>query len=106
MKCENVSNDLISYLDMRMDSAERREMEEHLAGCAACRTRAEEFRGVRNMLGELPAIEPSFGFIATIAPPSAYGSAAALASWIPTRSAFSAARWRPTSSVSWSDSPA
>lgn len=62
MKCEDVSNHLIAYLDMRMDSAERREVEAHLAGCAACRARAEGFRSVQNMLEELPAIEPSFGF--------------------------------------------
>jgi len=66
MKCEDVSNNLIAYLDMRMDSAERREVEEHLANCVACRARAEEFRGVSNLLGEMPAIEPSMGFDARI----------------------------------------
>jgi len=62
MKCEDVSNNLIAYLDMRMDSAERREMEEHLAGCAACRARADEFRQIWKVMDELPAIEPSLGF--------------------------------------------
>jgi len=66
MKCEDVSNNLIAYLDMRMDSVERREVEDHLANCAACRTRAEEFRGISNLLGEMPAIEPSMGFDARI----------------------------------------
>ena len=66
MMCEDVSNNLIAYLDMRMDSVERREVEEHLANCAACRARAEEFRGVSNLLGEMPAIEPSMGFDARI----------------------------------------
>lgn len=66
MKCEDVSVELISYVDRQMDSAERRELDDHLANCPACRTRAEEFRSVSNLLGELPPIEPSFGFDARI----------------------------------------
>lgn len=66
MKCEQVSNELIAYLDHRMDSAERREIEEHLADCASCRQRAEEFRAVANLMDEVPAIEPSLGFDARI----------------------------------------
>jgi len=66
MKCEEVSNELIAYLDRRMDSAERREMEEHLASCTACRARAEEFRSVSGLLDEMPGIEPPFGFDARV----------------------------------------
>lgn len=66
MKCEEVSNELIAYLDHRMDSAERREVEEHLAGCVACRARAGEFRQVWKVMDEVPAIEPSLGFDARI----------------------------------------
>ena len=66
MKCEEVSKELIGYLDRRANSAERREVEEHLLECAACRTRAEEFRGVWSALEEVPAIEPSFGFDAHV----------------------------------------
>jgi len=66
MKCEQVSDELIAYLDRRMDSAERREVEEHLAGCAACRARAEEFRSISSVMDEMPAIEPSLGFDARI----------------------------------------
>lgn len=66
MKCEEVSKGLIAYLDMRMDSAERHEVEEHLVNCAACRARAEEFRSVSSLLGEMPSIEPSFGFDARV----------------------------------------
>lgn len=66
MKCEKVSQELIAYLDGRMDSAERRETEEHLAGCAACRGRAEEFRRVWSVMDEVPVIEPSFGFDARV----------------------------------------
>jgi len=66
MKCEDASNELIGYLDRRANSAERREVEEHLAACAACRMRAEEFRKVWNVLDELPAHEPSFAFDAKV----------------------------------------
>jgi anti-sigma factor RsiW len=62
MKCEEAEKGLIAYLDRRADSADRREMEDHLEGCAACRTRAEEFRGIWSVMDEVPVIEPSFGF--------------------------------------------
>ncbi|HTR46233.1 MAG TPA: zf-HC2 domain-containing protein [Verrucomicrobiae bacterium] len=66
MKCEDVSKGLIAYLDRRTDSAERHEIEEHLAHCADCRARAGEFRGVWSAMDELPAVEPSFGFDARV----------------------------------------
>jgi anti-sigma factor RsiW len=64
--CEDVSKGLIAYMDQRASSAERRDVEKHLSGCAACRTRVEEFGRVRSVLDELPAIEPSFGFDARV----------------------------------------
>lgn len=66
MKCEDVSKELIAYLDRRANSAERMEVEDHLAGCAGCRKRAEEFRKVWNVLDEMPIEEPSLGFDARI----------------------------------------
>ena len=66
MKCEDVSKELIAYLDRRANSAERMEVEDHLATCAGCRTRAEEFRKVWNVLDEMPIEEPSLGFDARI----------------------------------------
>jgi anti-sigma factor RsiW len=66
MKCEDVSNQLIAYLDRRANSAERLEVEEHLAGCAACRTRAEEFRKLWTVLDEVPLVEPSAAFDAKV----------------------------------------
>jgi anti-sigma factor RsiW len=66
MKCEDVSKELIGYLDRRANSAERRQVEEHLAECGACRTRAEQFRQLWSVLEEVPAIEPSFGFDARV----------------------------------------
>lgn len=66
MKCEDVSRELIGYLDRRANSAERRQVEDHLAECAACRARAGEFRELWSVLEEVPAIEPSFGFDARV----------------------------------------
>jgi len=65
-KCEEISKGLIAYLEQRANPAERRDMEKHLAGCAACRTRAEEFRALWKVMEEVPAIEPSFGFDARV----------------------------------------
>jgi anti-sigma factor RsiW len=66
MKCEDVEKGLIAFVDERASAAERRDVESHLAGCAVCRARVQEFRSVSNLLGELPAIEPSFGFDARV----------------------------------------
>jgi len=66
MKCEDVAKELIAYLDRRANSAEQMEVEDHLANCAARRTRAEEFRKVWNVLDEMPIQEPSLGFDARI----------------------------------------
>ena len=66
MKCSDVSKDLIGYLDRRANSAERREVEEHLIACASCRTRAEKLREVWNVLDEVPTVEPSVGFDARL----------------------------------------
>lgn len=66
MKCEDVSKELIAYLDRRANSAERRDVEEHLLACDACRTRAEEFRKLWSVLDEVPVHEPSFGFDARL----------------------------------------
>jgi anti-sigma factor RsiW len=66
MKCEDVSNELIAYLDRRASSAERHQVEKHLADCTACRTRAEEFRKLWGVLDEVPMLEPSLGFDARV----------------------------------------
>jgi anti-sigma factor RsiW len=62
MKCEDVSKELIPYLDRRANSADRHEVEEHLAACLACHARAEELRRLWSVLDEVPIVEPSLGF--------------------------------------------
>jgi anti-sigma factor RsiW len=66
MKCEEVSKELIAYLDRRANSAERRDVEAHLLTCESCRARAEEFRKLWTVLDEVPMQEPSFGFDARL----------------------------------------
>src|SRR5271163_2830342 len=65
-KCEEVSKQLIAYLDRRANSADRHEVEEHLAACSACHQRAEDFRKLWGVLDEVPLVEPSLGFDARI----------------------------------------
>lgn len=66
MKCQDVSRELIAYLDRRSSSADRAEIEKHLLDCDTCRTRAAQFRQVMGMLDEVPVQEPSFGFDARL----------------------------------------
>jgi len=66
MKCEEISKELVAYLDRRANSAERRAVEEHLSACAACHARAEDFRKLWGVLDEMQVIEPSLGFDARV----------------------------------------
>jgi anti-sigma factor RsiW len=66
MKCEDVEMELMAYMDGRAKPADQIQVEEHLAGCATCRTRVAEFRGVWGVLDEMPGVEPSFGFDARV----------------------------------------
>ena len=66
MKCEEVSNELMAYIDGRANTGATRRIEEHLATCTACAARAEEFRKLWAVLDEAPAIQPSLGFDARL----------------------------------------
>ena len=59
MSCERMETRILGYVDGRLKESERLEVEKHLATCAPCRLRAEEFRAVSGLLDELPVIEPS-----------------------------------------------
>jgi anti-sigma factor RsiW len=66
MSCERMESRILAYVDSRLKESERAEMEKHLAGCAACRLRVNEFRAVSSLLDELPVIEPSGAFNARV----------------------------------------
>ena len=65
-KCEDISKQLIAYLDRRANSADRNEVEAHLAECSACHARAAEFQKMWGVLDTLPVVEPSLGFDARL----------------------------------------
>ncbi|HEX8836720.1 MAG TPA: zf-HC2 domain-containing protein [Candidatus Acidoferrum sp.] len=62
MSCSRMENKILGYVDGRLKESERLEVEKHLAACAACRLRVNEFRAVSGLLDELPMIEPSAAF--------------------------------------------
>jgi anti-sigma factor RsiW len=57
---------ILAYVDGRLKESERPDVEKHLAACAPCRLRVEEFRAVSSLLEELPVIEPSPAFDARV----------------------------------------
>jgi len=66
MSCQKMETRILAYVDGRLKEGERAEVDKHLAGCAACRLRVNEFRAVSDLLDELPMIEPSGAFNARV----------------------------------------
>jgi anti-sigma factor RsiW len=62
MSCTKMEERILAYVDGRLKDSERNEAEKHLASCAACRVRVNEFRSVSELLDELPLVEPSPAF--------------------------------------------
>jgi anti-sigma factor RsiW len=57
---------MLPYVDGRLKVSEQQEVEAHLAACATCRVRVNEFRAVSGLLDELPQIEPLGAFDARV----------------------------------------
>src|SRR6266404_5392110 len=66
MSCSRMEKWMMPYVDGRLKESEQREVEGHLASCATCRLRVNEFRAVSGLLDELPQIEPSAAFDARV----------------------------------------
>ena len=66
MSCSRMEKQMMPFVDGRLKASEQREVEAHLAACAACRVRVNEFRAVSGLLDELPQIEPSGAFDARV----------------------------------------
>ncbi|MGD0840041.1 MAG: zf-HC2 domain-containing protein [Candidatus Acidiferrales bacterium] len=66
MNCQQIEKKWIAYFDGKASAAVRRDVESHLAECAACRQRAEEYRVMWGVLDELPQITPSESFDAAV----------------------------------------
>jgi anti-sigma factor RsiW len=62
MSCSRMEKQMLPYVDGRLKASEAQEVEKHLAACAACRLRVNEFRAVSGLLDEMPQIEPSTAF--------------------------------------------
>ena len=62
MSCNRMENRILAYVDGRLKESERAEVQKHLADCAPCRLRVQEFSAVSGLLDELPLIEPSREF--------------------------------------------
>jgi anti-sigma factor RsiW len=62
MSCSRMEKWMLPYVDGRLKVSEAQEVEKHLAACAPCRLRVNEFRAVSGLLDELPQIEPSAAF--------------------------------------------
>ncbi len=62
MSCTRMENRILAYVDGRLKESERLEMEKHLAACATCQLRVNEFRAVASLLEEVPEIQPSPAF--------------------------------------------
>lgn len=59
MSCERMESRILGYVNGRLKTSERLEVEKHLADCAPCRLRVHEFTAVSGLLAELPVIEPT-----------------------------------------------
>ena len=66
MSCKRMEERILPYVGGHLKENESREMEAHLAECAACCLRVNEFRAVTGLLDELPQIEPSAAFDARV----------------------------------------
>jgi anti-sigma factor RsiW len=53
MRCEQIREQLVAYLDGELDAAEREEVDIHLAGCPACRREMVGFESTDDLLGTL-----------------------------------------------------
>ncbi len=51
MSCEKMESRILGYVDGRLKESERLDVEKHLASCAPCRLRVNEFRAVSGLLG-------------------------------------------------------
>ena len=85
---------LESYLEGRLEEAQRAVLESHLVGCSRCQSELEEWRALFAALEALPSIEPSPGFVdrvmagVTVRPSAAQATATS--------------RWLPRTSRGWS----
>lgn len=63
MTCEQVREQLSAHLDDALATAERADLEGHLAGCAACRRALEQLRATVGLVAGLEPLHAPAGFV-------------------------------------------
>jgi len=58
MTCHDHRDLLMGYLDKELTDEQRRQFEEHLAGCSECRGELERFKKVKQITDEVTLVEP------------------------------------------------
>ena len=58
MTCHNYKDLMMGYLDNELTDEQRRQFEEHLAGCPECAGELKEFRKLKAITDEVTLVEP------------------------------------------------
>jgi predicted anti-sigma-YlaC factor YlaD len=58
MTCHNYKDLMMGYLDNELTNEQRRQFEEHLAGCPECTDELKEFRKLKAITDEVTLVEP------------------------------------------------
>ena len=66
MKCESVRHNLSAYLDGELEPSVRARIEQHLAGCEACRTELAQLKETVGLVASLPRVEAPEAFLEEI----------------------------------------
>jgi anti-sigma factor RsiW len=60
--CEQISGELIAFLDEELGESERRQIATHVSTCLVCRRELDRLTAVQRWVADLPDIEPSAEF--------------------------------------------
>lgn len=58
MTCHDYKDLMMGYLDNELSDEQKRQFEEHLAGCSECKAELEEFRKLKSITDEVTLVEP------------------------------------------------
>ncbi len=62
LRCEDLTEELVAYLDGEQPEDERVRIEAHVSTCLACRREIDRLTKVRGWVQDLPRIEPADDF--------------------------------------------
>ena len=58
MTCHDYKDLMMGYLDNELSDEQKRQFEEHLAGCSECKDELKEFRKLKAITDEVTLVEP------------------------------------------------